>query len=247
MIPLPVLQPEWPAPARVQALCTTRQGGVSTGAWKGLNVGAYCGDNAQAVAENRRLLREHLSLPSEPAWLRQVHGTRVVALPADVSEPEADAAFSTVPETVCAVLTAECLPGLFCVDAGTVVAAALAGWRGLAAGVLEATVAALPASPSRLMAWMGPAIGPDAFEVGEEVHAAFVSHDARAQLAFRAAQRPDHHFADLFLLARQRLEAAGVSRVFGGGISTYADDRRFYSHRRDRVTGRQAAMIWLKT
>ncbi len=246
MTGIDIIRPQWPAPARVRAFCTGRQGGVSTGPWSSLNLGARSGDDPAAVAENRRRLVRELNLPSEPVWLNQVHGTDVVALPAERSEPMADASFSLVSEQICVVLTADCLPVLFCDDAGKAVAAAHAGWRGLAAGVIEATVTALPAPATTLMAWLGPAIGPEAFEVGDEVRAAFVSQDKQAALAFRPSQRSEHWYADLFMLARLRLANSGVGRVFGGGVSTHADAQHFFSHRRDRVTGRQAAMIWLE-
>lgn len=238
--------PDWAAPARVRAACTTRVGGVSTGAWAGLNIGRSGGDDAAAVGENRRRVREALRLPAEPCWIRQVHGVHVARMPQDAPEPEADAAYTTQAGTVCVAQAADCLPVLFCDEDATVVAAAHAGWRGLAGGVLERTVAALPAAPARLLAWLGPAIGPEAFEVSEEVREAFVGADPAAAAAFRAGAQPGKHYADLWTLARQRLRAAGVSRISGGGLSTHGDAARFYSYRRDGVTGRMAAMIWLE-
>lgn len=240
-----LLRPDWPASARVKACCTGRRGGVSGGSWSSLNLGARSGDDLAAVRENRQRLVTGLQLPAEPTWLNQVHGVDVLALPVAGSEPVADASFSCTPGTVCAVLTADCLPVLFCDDDASVVAAAHAGWRGLAASVLEATIAALPVPPQRLMAWMGPAIGPEAFEVGDEVREAFLAADQHCIAAFQPSARPGHWYADLFLLARRRLAAAGVDRVSGGGISTHADPSRYFSHRRDRITGRQAALIWL--
>jgi polyphenol oxidase len=237
--------PEWPAPAGVHAACTTRRGGVSVGPWAGLNMGRSGGDDPAAVSENRGRVLAALKAPAEPLWIRQVHGVRVVRMPQDAGEPEADAVYSTEPGVVCAVQAADCLPVLLCDGAGTVVAAAHAGWRGLSGGVLERTVAALPVPPASLMAWLGPAIGPEAFEVGEEVREAFVGADAQAAQAFRAGLAPGKHYADLWLLARQRLLRAGVSRISGGGLSTHADPARFYSYRRDGVTGRMAALIWL--
>ena len=237
--------PDWPAPARVRAACTTRRGGVSTGAWAGLNIGRSGGDESAAVNENRRRVREALGLPAEPCWIRQVHGVHVAHMPGDAPEPEADASFTTRSGVVCAAQAADCLPVLFCDESATVVAAAHAGWRGLAGGVLERTVAALPVPPQRLLAWLGPAIGPEAFEVGEEVREAFVGTDEGAAAAFRAGGSPGKHYADLWALARLRLRRAGVSRISGGGLSTHADPSRFYSYRRDGVTGRMAAMIWL--
>jgi polyphenol oxidase len=240
-VTLPLLAPDWDAPARVRAAMTTRVGGVSPGPFASLDLGAATGDSA----ENRRRLRKALALPGEPGWLRQVHGTTVVRLPAAAAAPEADASYTTDPDTVCAVMAADCLPVLLCDDAGTVVAAAHAGWRGLAAGVLEATVRALPAAPASLRAWLGAAIGPGSFEVGAEVREAFMAVDPAAATAFRPGAAPGKHFADLYRLARQRLARAGVTRVSGGGLDTLADPARFFSYRRDGRCGRMAALIWL--
>lgn len=237
------LIPDWPAPVRVRAAMTTRLGGVSDGPYASFNLGRSCGDDPIAVAENRRRLRAALPLPSEPCWLKQVHGAEVVRMPENASTPEADASFTTKAGVVCLVQAADCLPVLLCDDAGTVVAAAHAGWRGLAAGVLEATVRRLPVPPTDLMAWLGPAIGPTAFEVGPEVREAFVKTDAGADAAFRAGAGAKY-FADLFVLARRRLATAGVTRVYGGGVCTVSDPARFFSHRRDRISGRMAALIW---
>jgi len=244
MNPRPMV-PDWPAPAGVRAACSTREGGVSTGPHAGLNLGLGSGDDPAAVEENRRRLAAALGLPQAPTWLQQVHGTRVVELPCSGERPEADAAFTTQPGVVVCVQAADCLPVLFCADDGSVVAGAHAGWRGLCSGVLERTVAALPVEPGRLIAWLGPAIGPEAFEVGDEVRAAFVAVDPAAAACFRAGDAPGKQFADLFALARQRLAGAGVSRVHGGGISTHADPARFYSFRRDGICGRMAAVIWI--
>lgn len=237
--------PDWPAPRAVRAACSTREGGVSTGLHAGLNLGRSSGDEPAVVAENRRLLAAHLHLPRAPEWLRQVHGTRVVEQPHLPAEPEADAAFTTQAGIVCCVQAADCLPVLFCDDDATVVAAAHAGWRGLCSGVLESTVVALPVEARRVMAWLGPAIGPEAFEVGEEVREAFIAADSAAAACFRAGDAPGKHYGDLFALARQRLARAGITRVYGGGISTHADPARFYSFRRDGICGRMAALIWI--
>lgn len=234
--------PDWPAPSGVRALVTTRSGGVSAAPYATLNLGAHVGDSADAVAENRARLRRHL--PAEPCWLEQIHGTAVAdADHAGRGVPRADAAVARQPGRVCAVLTADCLPVLLCRDDGAVVAAAHAGWRGLAAGVLEAAVAAMDGPAHRLLAWLGPAIGPQAFEVGPEVRDVFVAHDAAAAQAF-APGRGDRCFADLYRLARLRLAAAGVMRVSGGGWCTFGDAARFYSYRRDGRTGRMATLIW---
>lgn len=241
-----LLLPDWPAPARVRAACTMRIGGVSVGPYTSLNMGRSGGDASAAVSENRRRVHEALGLPAEPCWIRQVHGVRVVRMPQAAPEPDADASFSVEAGVVCAVQAADCLPVLLCDQAGTVVAAAHAGWRGLAGGVLEQTVAALSVPSQTLLAWLGPAIGPEAFEVGDEVRECFVAADAAAARAFRPAALAGKHYADLFALARLRLARAGVHRVYGGGLSTHADPARFYSYRRDGVTGRMAALIWLE-
>ena len=235
--------PQWPAPPRVRAFVTTRHGGVSEGAFASLNLGIRGGDDPARVAENRRRVRAHL--PAEPAWLLQVHGTSVVdAAARDPSHP-ADAAVARAAGAVCAVLVADCLPVLLCDERGARVAAAHAGWRGLAAGVHENTVAAMGADPGRLIAWMGPAIGPRAFEVGPEVREAFVAGDPGAGEAF-AAHRPGKYLADLYALARRRLERAGVARVHGGGFCTHSETHRFFSHRRGKESGRMGAFIWIE-
>ena len=282
MAELPLLIPDWPAPANVRAAMTTRVGGVSVGPYASLNLGAGVDDDPAQVAENRRRLAVSLDLPSEPVWLKQVHGTTVMCLrdspppcgeglgagvPAGASPspnplPQgegaliADASFTTDPGAVCVVMAADCLPVLFCDDAGTVVAAAHAGWRGLAAGVIESTVRALPVKPQTLLAWLGAAIGPESFEVGAEVREAFVSRDARAadcftplpsggEAARSAGEGEPKYLADLYGLARQRLESAGVTRVYGGGRCTVREPRHFFSHRRDGRCGRMAALVWL--
>lgn len=241
-----LLLPDWPAPAAVRAACTTRLGGVSQGVYASLNMGRSGGDESAAVSENRRRVHQALGLPAEPCWIRQVHGVRAVQMPQAAPEPEADASFTFERGVVCAVQAADCLPVLFCDENGTRVAAAHAGWRGLAGGVLERTVAALGVAPGQLLAWLGPAIGPEAFEVGDEVRDAFVAGDAEAVHAFRPGAVAGKHYADLYALARRRLALAGVNRVSGGGLSTHADPARFYSYRRDGVTGRMAALIWLE-
>ena len=234
--------PDWDAPANVRALVTTRRGGVSQGPYASLNLGDHVGDDPQAVSANRALLRS--LMPSEPVWLKQVHGLAVVAADEATAVPEGDASVAHRSGTVCAVLTADCLPVLLCDRDGTVVGAAHAGWRGLAGGVIEATVAAMRVPPGRLMAWLGPAIGPQAFEVGDEVREVFLRHDPAAERAF-VPHGSGKWLADIYVLASQRLAALGVSQVSGGGLCTFHDRERFYSYRRDGVTGRMASLIWL--
>jgi YfiH family protein len=233
--------PAWPAPPGVRALITTRAGGVSRGRYEGLNLGLRTGDAPQAVAENRARLRA--LLPAEPRWLAQEHGATVVEADALETPVAADASVARRAGTVCAVMVADCLPVLLTDRAGGVVAAAHAGWRGLARGVIENTVAATGVEPSRLLAYLGPAIGPRAFEVGPDVRDAFLARDAAADAAF-APHRPGKWLADIYALARQALARAGVTDVHGGGLCTVSDPARFYSYRRDRTTGRMAALIW---
>jgi len=238
------IEPDWPAPANVRAAMTTRMGGVSAGRYASLNLATHVGDHPAAVAENRRRLRAALVLPAEPAWLTQLHGRDVARLPGPMPA-SADAAVTFDKGTVCAVLVADCLPVLLAGRRGDCVGIAHAGWRGLAAGVIEATVAALAARPGELLAWLGPCISQQAFEVGPEVREAFLTHDAAAAQHFRAGQA-GKFFADLPSLARRRLEACGVSEIRGGGLCTHADPARFFSYRRDGETGRMAALVWLE-
>lgn len=237
------IQPDWAAPAPVHAAVTTRLGGVSTGRFASLNLAAHVGDDPAAVAENRRRLRAALALPAEPAWLAQVHGSGVAVLPGRPPEA-ADAAVARARGVVCAVLVADCLPVFLASRDGDRVGLAHAGWRGLAAGVVEATVRALDTDPVRLLAWLGPCIGPQAFEVGAEVREAFVSRDAAAADDFRPG-RAGRFMADLPALARRRLAGCGVPEIHDSGLCTHADAARFYSYRRDGETGRMAALIWL--
>jgi len=238
------LVPDWPAPPAVRVVTTTRQGGVSHGPWASMNPADHVGDDAAAVTANRARLSRQLALPAQPVWLHQVHGTGVAdAVQAGV-RPTADAAWAAQPGVVCAVLTADCLPVVFADRAGRCVAVAHAGWRGLAAGVLEAVVRSLPVPPPDLLAWLGPAIGPAAFEVGGEVRDAFTAVDPRAADAF-APGADTRWFADLYRLARQRLAACRVSAVYGGEWCTFRDAARFYSYRRDGITGRMATLAWL--
>jgi YfiH family protein len=235
--------PRWQVPPNVRALQTTRAGGVSHGLWASLNLGDHVGDDPGAVAANRAAVRR--LLPAEPAWLRQVHGTVAVDAAQGTKMPEADAAWTRRPDCVCVVMTADCLPVLFCDRAGSVVAAAHAGWRGLLAGVLESTVAAMGVAPGELLAWLGPAIGPRRFEVGDEVRTAFAAGDAGAVTFFRPGGVPGKWLCDLPALAQRRLAACGVRDVAGGDECTVGDPDRYFSFRRDGTTGRMATMIWL--
>lgn len=237
------LSPDWPAPANVRACVTTRGGGISQAPFDSLNLGAHVDDDPRAVAENRRRLSERLAC--RPSWLEQVHGTTVVE--ADPGRlPTADASWSATPGTACTIMTADCLPTLFCDRAGTRVAAAHAGWRGLAAGVLEATVDSLGVPGDELLVWLGPAIGPRAFEVGGEVRDAFIGSHVEAQAAFVPSANPGRFMADIYHLARIRLAAHGVTAVHGGGFCTFSDSERFYSYRRSSRTGRFASLVWLQ-
>ncbi|PYY78314.1 peptidoglycan editing factor PgeF [Pseudomonas sp. TKO26] len=236
------LLPDWPAPAGVKACVTTRSGGVSLAPFDSLNLGDHVEDQPEAVAENRRRLTERFDIA--PAWLQQVHGIAVAhADPWVVAT--ADASWSATPGIACAVMTADCLPALFCNQSGTRVAAAHAGWRGLAAGVLEATLDSLDTAPAEVLVWLGPAIGPERFEVGAEVREAFVSQLAVTEQAFVPSVNAGRFMADIYQLARLRLAARGVTAVYGGGCCTVTDPR-FYSYRRSPRTGRFASLIWLE-
>lgn len=239
--------PDWPASANVKALQTTRHGGVSTAPYDTFNLGSHVGDSPQAVARNRQLLAPFM--PSEPVWLEQVHGTAVANADAADCHIVADACIARHPGSVCVVMTADCLPVLLCDEAGTVVGAAHAGWKGLAAGVIEATVKAMDIAPHGLMAWLGPAIGQSAFEVGAEVREAFVAHQAQAVEAFSPSTSGGDgtkFLADIYLLTRQRLNTLGIIRIFGGNLCTYHQKDKFFSYRRDGVTGRMGTFIWLE-
>lgn len=244
------ITPDWPAPSTVRALSTWRHGGVSTAPYASLNLGDHVGDEPASVAENRGRLMAAAGLPAQPQWLSQVHGTDVVDLDALSSVDagplgRADACFARQPRRVCAILTADCLPILLAADTGNLVGAAHAGWRGLAGGVIETLVGALPVPPEQLMAWLGPAIGPEHFEVGAEVRETLLRGDPGAASSFRPNAR-GRFLADLGQLARRRLAALGVERIYGGGYCTFAEADRYFSHRRDGTTGRQATLIWLE-
>lgn len=235
--------PEWPVPPNVRALQTTRSGGVSAAPFDSFNLGDHVGDAPQAVVRNRQLLSA--LMPSEPVWLQQVHGTVVADADNAGCLIRADASVARSRGSVCAVMTADCLPVLLCDEAGTVVGAAHAGWKGLAAGVIESTVQAMDVVPQKLIAWFGPAISQRAFEVGNEVRDTFAAQNARAAEAFQQG-KDGKWMADIYLLARLRLQALGVSKVYGGEHCTYSEAARFYSYRRDGVTGRMGTFIWLE-
>lgn len=236
------IKPDWPLPPNVHAVTTLRNGGVSTGGFASLNPASHVGDDPEHVQANRKLIKDLLQLPAEPVWLQQVHGIRVIRADQTQGLEEADASFTDQAGVVCTVLTADCLPLLFCGDNGDVVAAAHAGWRGLQAGVIKATLAAMKCR--EVSVWLGPAIGPEHFEVGSEVRAAFVDDNAAAASAFRATA-PGKWLADIYRLARLQLNELGMDQIHGGNYCTVADARRFYSYRRDgATTGRMASLIW---
>ena len=243
---------DWPAPSHVRTLLTTRSGGVSLPPFDSFNLADHVGDDSTAVARNRASLSR--LLPAPPHWLRQVHGAAVTQADCgslgEAGAVQADACIAHMRTRVCAVLVADCLPVLLCDRDGSAVAAAHAGWRGLSAGVLEATVTAMKRSARNLLAYLGPAIGPQAFEVGEDVRRAFAADGAEALSCFTPsssvrAELPKWH-ADLFALARLRLRRLGVERIYGGGQCTQGQPARFFSYRRDGRTGRQAALIWIE-
>lgn len=236
--------PDWPAPKNVRAVSTTRQGGHSQPPYESFNLGHRVDDDPDTVQRNREQLTSELSLPSEPMWLRQVHGAHVVDAAEVKSKIEADGSFTTQVGPVCVAMTADCLPVFLCNRAGSQVAILHAGWRGLAAGVIEAGVATFPHTAKDMMVWLGPAIGPDAFEVGEEVLTAFVDHDPQAQSCFKPVAA-GKWLADIYELARQRLQQAGVTAILGGDNCTYKNNKRFFSFRRDGRCGRMASLIWL--
>lgn len=243
---LDFITPNWPAPKHVKALQTTRTGGVSTVPYASLNLGAHVNDDPIAVAKNRQLLSPYL--PSEPVWVNQVHGIAVIDAATSGCLENADAAFTNKPNVVCVTMTADCLPVLLCDKKGSVVAAVHAGWRGLCDGVIEAAITKMQVPASEILAWLGPAIGPDAFEVGDDVREQFIAKDSQAALAFKP--RGDKWLCNMYLIAKQRLNAQGVTGIYGAGVNedfcTYTDEARFFSFRRDNATGRMATMIWLE-
>ena len=239
--------PNWPAPSNVKALQTTRADGISLAPYNSLNLGSHVKDNPMHVAHNRQILSQFL--PSEPVWLNQVHGINVVDAANTDCVPDADASYSTRKNVVCVTMTADCLPILVCDTAGTAIASIHAGWRSLCDGVIEVTIAKLPVNSNQLMAWLGPAIGPNAFEVGAEVRTQFIAKDAQAELAFKA--HGDKFLADIYTVAIHRLNNLGVTQIYGGGQEnepwcTFTEEKRLFSFRRDGETGRMATLIWLQ-
>ncbi|WP_428943856.1 purine nucleoside phosphorylase YfiH [Pantoea sp. FN060301] len=239
-----LITPQWAAPAGVRACSTTRQGGFSRTPWDSLNLGTHVGDSPESVQANREHLVALAGMPSSPCWLDQIHGTEVLHLTGETPlSLRADAAYTRQRDVVCAVMTADCLPVLFASLDGKEVAAAHAGWRGLCAGVLEATLDAFIAPPEEIMVWLGPAIGPAAFEVGPEVREAFLAVDRHDYEAFRLAG--EKYFADIWQLAQRRLRQKGVRHITGGGLCTFSEPEQFFSYRREPATGRMASLIWL--
>lgn len=250
--PITFITPNWPAPSNVKALQTTRVGGVSIAPYASLNLGAHVQDDAMAVATNRQLLSPYL--PSEPVWVNQVHGTDVIDAATSTCLQNADASFTTKVNVVCVTMTADCLPVLLCDKKGSVVAAVHAGWRGLCDGVIEAAVQKMQVPADEVLVWLGPAIGPNAFEVGGDVREQFIAKDSQASQAFKMLEQSasgDKWLGNLYLIAQQRLNRIGVAAIYGAGVNedfcTYTDQARFFSFRRDNVTGRMASMIWLES
>lgn len=247
------LFPNWPAPANVRAATSLRGGGHSKGDYESFNLGAHVGDDEQSVAANRSQLLQELQLPANPQWLEQIHSDRIVEARADGLVRTGDASFARAPGAVCAVLTADCLPVLFCDKSGTRVAAAHAGWRGLAEGILRSSVEALDCDPQELLVWLGPAIGPQAFETGVDVLEVFFENAQSGEHAEAIAQcfrphtkKPLHFLADIYALARAELRQLGVSEIYGGDRCTVSEEESFFSYRRDKTTGRMASLIWLQ-
>lgn len=243
---LAFIQPNWPAPKNVRAIQTTRQGGFSQAPYDNFNLAMHVGDDAMTVAKNRQLLTPYL--PSEPVWVNQVHGVRVIDAATSSCLEDADASIARQKNVVCVTMTADCLPLLMCDKNGTVVAAAHAGWRGLCDGVIEATIQKMAVQPAEILVWLGPAIGPESFEVGEDVRHAFLAHDAQAEKVFKKLNA-EKWLCDLYALAKQRLNALGVQQIYGASMnenfSTFQQQDQFFSYRRDKTTGRMASLIWL--
>ena len=234
------IEADWPAPDFIMAGITTRQGGVSHAPYESFNLATHVGDDPAAVMKNRGML----SLPAEPQWLEQVHSTEAVLLPSEKRILKADASFTSSKRIVCAVMTADCLPLLITDQKGSCVAAIHAGWRGLCNGIVEATISKLPVAAEQLLVWLGPAIGPDVYEVGQEVYDAFTSENEEAKKAFVAVSE-GHWLFDIYRLARMRLNKLGVVQIFGGDHCTLTEKEHFFSYRRDGITGRMASLIWI--
>jgi len=239
-----MIKPDWPAPVSVRAYTTTRIGGFSKPPYNEFNLATHVGDDNEVVCSNRQLLARVLSLPSEPLWLNQVHGIRVVEAKSIPNGFSADGMWTTKHQQVCAILTADCLPILFCDRNGGTVAAIHAGWKGLASGILEVMLEKIPVVNKNLLIWLGPAISTSAFEVGQQVRDTFIKNLPQAQEAFTKKAKA-HWLANLYLLAKQRLLRKGVTNIFGGNFCTYHEEKHFYSYRRKKVTGRMATLIWL--
>jgi len=240
------IKPDWPASKKISAFTTLRTNGVSTGGYSSWNLANHVDDDKSSVYKNRELLQDRLALPNSPIWLQQVHGVKIFQPGSNESDviPEADGSYTDLVDQVCCVLTADCLPVLITNKRGTEVAAVHAGWRGLAEGVVEAALDKFQSKRDDCLVWLGPAIGPDVFEVGEEVMDAFCKHDPQAAKAFKLSES-NTLLADIYQLARQRLQLAGVSAVFGGGFCTFTEEDKFFSYRRNAITGRMASLIWI--
>lgn len=238
------LQADWPAPDFIKAGTTLRQGGVSIGAYSSFNLATHVGDELAAVERNRAILDQSLNVPNAPQWLEQIHSTEVVLLPNEEAIPKADASYTSKENIVCTVMTADCLPLLITNKQGSCVAAIHAGWRGLCDGIIEATIKKLPVEPESLLVWLGPAIGADVYEVGEEVYDAFTKAEVEAKQAFTSVSE-GHWLFDIYQLAKLRLNKMGVNHIYGGDRCTLSEEEHFFSYRRDDVTGRMASMIWI--
>ena len=238
------LQADWPAPDFIKAGTTLRQGGVSKGDYASFNLATHVGDELAAVEENRAILTRNLNIPDAPQWLEQIHSTKAVLLPNGETIPKADASYTSKENVVCAVMTADCLPLLVTNKQGSCVASIHAGWRGLCDGIIETTIKKLPVDPESLLVWLGPAIGADVYEVGEEVYDAFIKTEVEAKQAFISVSE-GHWLFDIYQLARLRLNKTGVKQIYGGDRCTLSEEQQFYSYRRDDVTGRMASMIWI--
>lgn len=247
-----IIIPDWPAPANVRSCITTRTGGVSQAPYESNNLALHVGDNPEDVRRNRQFLSESLQLARQPQWLEQIHGVKVVTARDDERVRTADGSYTLEPGQACVVMTADCLPVLLCDERGTQVAAVHAGWRGLAKGILERALDRFSCPASQLLAYLGPAIAQPHFEVGIDVLEVFFRaarsplHSDEIAAAFKPSQRPMHFYADIYALARAELSALGVEAIYGGDYCTYADAERFYSYRRDKITGRMASLIWLQ-